>query len=246
MKGDFIRFDYLTHKIRMMKTAIVTGASGNMGQAVVKKFLKEGYHVIGTALEHDTTIMDVDDPKFIKVVVDLMDETAADSFIKKTAVLYEKIDVLLCTVGGFAMGSMADTTAGDIQKQYRLNFETAYHVVRPVFEIMKKQQYGRIFLVGSKPGLDAQQGKGMLAYSLAKSLVFRLAELMNEEAKGTNVVTAVLVPGTIDTEQNRLSMPDADPSKWVKPEAIADAVYFYCTEQAASIRQPVIKLYNNA
>ena len=77
MKVDFIRFDYLTHKIRMMKTAIVTGASGNMGQAVVKKFLKEGYHVIGTALEHDTTIMDVEDPKFIKVVVDLMDEAAA-------------------------------------------------------------------------------------------------------------------------------------------------------------------------
>lgn len=159
---------------------------------------------------------------------------------------YGKIDVLLCTVGGFAMGKMAGTTAADIQKQYRLNFETAYHVAKPVFEHMMVNQNGRIFLVGSRPGLDPGAASGMIAYSLAKSLLFHLAALMNEEAKGTNVVTSILVPSTIDTAQNRKAMPDADPSKWVTPEAIADTVYFYCTDEASSIRQPVIKLYNNA
>jgi NAD(P)-dependent dehydrogenase (short-subunit alcohol dehydrogenase family) len=86
----------------------------------------------------------------------------------------------------------------------------------------------------------------MVAYGLAKSLIFRLAELMNDEAKGTNVVTSVVIPSTIDTPQNRKAMPDADPSKWVKAEAIADVIYFYCTQQAASIREPVIKVYNDA
>ena len=41
-------------------------------------------------------------------------------------------------------------------------------------------------------------------------------------------------------------MPDADPAKWVKPEAIADVIHFYCTDAAAALREPVIKLYNNA
>jgi hypothetical protein len=50
-----------------------------------------------------------------------------------------------------------------------------------------------------------------------------------QKPKGTNVVTSVIVPSTIDTPQNRKSMPDADPAKWVKPEAIADVIYFYCT-----------------
>jgi len=86
----------------------------------------------------------------------------------------------------------------------------------------------------------------MVAYSLAKSLIFRLADLMNEEAKGHNVVTSVVVPSTIDTPQNRKSMPDADPSKWVKAEAIANVIHFYCTEEAAVLREPVIKVYNNA
>ena len=86
----------------------------------------------------------------------------------------------------------------------------------------------------------------MVAYSLAKSLIFRLAELMNDEAKGKNIVTSVVVPSTIDTPQNRKAMPDADFSNWVKPEAIADAIYFYCTDEAAVLREPLIKVYNNS
>jgi hypothetical protein len=54
------------------------------------------------------------------------------------------------------------------------------------------------------------------------------------------------VPSTIDTPQNRKSMPEADPAKWVKPEAIADVIYFYCTDAAAVLREPVIKVYNNS
>ena len=60
-----------------------------------------------------------------------------------------------------------------------------------------------------------KNSKGMVAYGLGKSLIFRLAELMNEEAKGTNIVTSVIVPSTIDTPQNRATMPDADFNKWV-------------------------------
>jgi NAD(P)-dependent dehydrogenase (short-subunit alcohol dehydrogenase family) len=111
---------------------------------------------------------------------------------------------------------------------------------------MMKQNNGRIFIIGSKPGLSSVNSKGMVAYGLAKSLIFRLAELMNAEAKGTNVVVSVIVPSTIDTSQNRKSMPDADPAKWVKPEAIADVIYFYCTDAAAVLREPVIKVYNNS
>ena len=101
-------------------------------------------------------------------------------------------------------------------------------------------------MVGSKPGLDARYGKGMVAYSLAKSLIFRLADLMNDESKGTNVVTNVLVPSTIDTPQNRQSMPDADFNKWVKAEAIANVIYFYCTPEAGILREPILKVYNDA
>lgn len=229
-----------------MKTAIVTGASGNMGQAVIKKFIDEGYKVIGTVIPNDPVPLNFPEEKFEKVIVDLMSEDDSEKFINNTIERYGSIDAAILTVGGFAMGSVTETKTSDIAKQYKLNFETAYNVARPVFAHMLKQNKGRIFIIGSKPGLSAANGKGMVAYGLAKSLIFRLSELMNNEAKGTNVVTSVIVPSTIDTPQNRKSMPDADPSKWVKPEAIADVIYFYCTDSASVLREPVIKIYNNA
>src|SRR6187401_2138690 len=229
-----------------MKTAIVTGASGNMGQAVIKKFIDEGFKVIGTVVPNDPVSMDFPADKLDKAVVDLMNEDESAKFVNDVISKYGSVDAAVLTVGGFAMGSVAETKTSDIAKQYKQNFETTYNAARPVFVQMIKQKNGRIFIIGSKPGLSSVNSKGMVAYGLAKSLIFRLAELMNADAKGTNVVTSVIVPSTIDTPQNRKSMPDTDRSKWVKTEAIAEVIYFYCTDATAVLREPVIKVYNNS
>lgn len=229
-----------------MKIAIVTGASGNLGQSIVKKFIDEGYKVIGTFIPNDNLPVDFPADKFDRVVVDLMNEEGTEKFANDIVTKYGSIDAAVLTVGGFAMGTVAETKTSDIARQYKLNFETAYNVARPVFNQMLKQNSGKIFFIGSRPGLNATQGKGMVAYGLAKSLIFRLAELMNDEAAGTNVVTSVVVPSTIDTPQNRKAMPKSDPGKWVKPQAIADVIYIYCTDTAAVLREPLIKVYNNS
>ena len=175
-----------------------------------------------------------------------MSEDDSQKFAASVISKYGEINAAILTVGGFAMGHIAETKASDIMKQYKLNFETAFNIARPVFLQMMKQNGGRIFLIGSRPGLEAKSGKGMIAYGLAKSLIFRLAELMNEEGKLHNVVTSVIVPSTIDTPQNRKAMPDANPNNWVKAEEIASVIYYYCTDEARSLREPVIKIYGNS
>lgn len=229
-----------------MKTAIITGASGNLGQAVVKKYIAEGFKVIGTVILNDTLPMDYPEASFEKVVVDLLNEEDSAKFVESVIAKYGRVDAAVLTVGGFALGSIAETKTSDIQKQYKLNFETTYNIARPVFVQMMKQNHGRIFIIGSKPGLDAKNGKGMVAYGLGKSLVFRLAELMNEEAKGHHVVTSVIVPGTIDTPQNRAAMPDANFEDWVKPQTLAEVIYMHCTDSHSMLREPVIKVYGNS
>lgn len=227
-----------------MKTAIVTGSTGNLGQAVVKKLIEDGCMVVGTVIPNDPVEMNYSADQFEKVVVDLMNEDDSQKFVDSCIGKYGSIDLAVLTVGGFAMGKLAETKTSDVLKQYRLNFETAYNIARPVFIQMMRQGAGRIFIIGSKPGLDAKNSKGMVAYGLSKTLIFRLAELMNDEAKGTNVITSVIVPSTIDTPQNRQSMPDANADHWVKPEDIAEVISFYSSEQSLIIREPVIKLYN--
>jgi NAD(P)-dependent dehydrogenase (short-subunit alcohol dehydrogenase family) len=230
----------------MQKIAIVTGATGNLGKAVVKKFIEEGYKVVGTVTHNDPGDIAYPSDQFEKVVVDLMNEEDSGRFVADVISKYDLVDVAVLTVGGFAMGKIADTSSADILKQYKLNFETAYHVARPVFVQMMKQNSGRIFIIGSRPGLNAESGNGMVAYGLAKSLIVRLAELMNIEAKGKNVVTSVVVPSTIDTPRNRKAMPEADFSKWVKPEDIVNVMYYHSSDEAASLRETLIKVYNNA
>lgn len=226
-----------------MKNIIVTGASGNLGQAVVQKFLDEGNHVLSTLVPNDPAGIDIRGKNFETAIVDLMDEKASQQFVEFAAVKLGRIDAAILTVGGYANGSIASTLSTDISKQIKLNFETTYNIARPIFLQMMQQGSGRIFLIGAKPGLNIENSTASVAYGLSKSLIFRLAELMNEEAKETNVVTSVIVPSTIDTPQNRKSMPEADFKKWVKAEAIAETIFYYCGDKAAIMREPVIKVY---
>ena len=229
-----------------MQTVIITGVSGNLGQAVARKFLNENFKVIGTVIPNDPAHLDINNPTFETVVVDLMNEDDSEKFVQSVVEKNKTIDVAVLTVGGFAMGSIAETKMADILKQHKLNFQTTYHVARPVFVQMMKQGSGRIFLTGARTGIDMKFSKGTTAYGLSKSLIFRLAELMNEEAKGKNVLTSVIAPSIIDTPQNRQSMPKADPSDWVKAEDIANIIYFYSTNEASTLRETVLKVYNNA
>lgn len=228
----------------MSQFAIVTGASGNLGQAVVKKFLREGITVAGTIVPNDPIQLSINNKQFSKTEVDLASEEAASQFVQNIIIQHSRIDIAVLTVGGFTMGKISETSVADIQKMFRLNFETAYNIARPVFTQMLHQNTGRIFMVGARPGLNSRYSKGMVAYGLSKSLIFRLSQLMNEEAKGTDVTVNVIVPSTIDTPENRKGMPNADFSKWVKPESIADIIHFYCTDKAAALKESIIKVYH--
>ena len=74
-------------------------------------------------------------------------------------------------------------------------------------------------------------------------MLFKLAELLNAAGNTANIVTTVIVPGTIDTPANREAMPKADFSKWVAPEEIARTVAFYCRDENRSLREPVLKFF---
>jgi NAD(P)-dependent dehydrogenase (short-subunit alcohol dehydrogenase family) len=230
----------------MPKTIVITGANGNLGTATVKTFLDEGYRVI--AVDHSGSHLSFAEgnPLFELRAVDLSGETAVDSFVKEILGKYERVDGALMLAGGFAMGNITATSGDDIKKMYSLNFETAYFLARPLFKQMMQNGYGRLVFIGARPALKAEQGKNTVAYALTKSLLFGLADLLNAEAKGKNVVASVVVPSTIDTSLNRQSMPDADPANWVKPEQIAAVLEFICNDKGLPVREAVYKVYNNA
>ncbi len=230
----------------MKKTILITGAGGNLGKAVTRKFLDEGYDVEATArgqaeIDALTALGNVRVNE-----VNLLDEEESNQFIAALRERHEKIDAAVLLVGGFSMGDMAQCDGASLRKMYALNFESAYFICRPLLSWMKTTGPGRIVLTGARPALEPKAAKGLVAYSLSKSLIFRLAEIINEEGKKENVVAAVVVPSIIDTPPNRAAMPDADFSKWVTPESIAENIAFICSEKARDQREPIIKMYGGS
>jgi len=229
-----------------MKNILITGAAGNLGTAVLQKFLTSGYRVIAV-VQNQAQRESVQQAAGLEVhVVNLADEHETASFINEIIQQHHRIDGALMLVGGFTAGNIEVASGDDLRSQYSLNFETAYFTARPLFTHMMSSGYGRLIFVGARPALDASAGKGLMAYALSKSLVFKLAELLNAEAKGKNVTATVFVPSTIDTPVNRSSMPEANPDNWVKASQIADLMEMTCSDVGAPLREAVVKVYNNA
>lgn len=229
-----------------MKTVIITGANGNLGTAVTREFLDKGYRVVATVLNES---MKADFPAHDSLslsVADLGNEVAAAAFVQSVIEQYGTVTAGLLLVGGFAMGNVDATPSSMIEQQIALNFTTAYHVARPLFQHMLSQKTGRLVFIGARPAIEPAQGKNLIAYGLSKSLLFTLAEFLNEEARGTNVTATVVAPSTLDTPLNRKSMPETDPEIWVKPHALAEILSFVVSEQGSPLRETVLKVYNNA
>ncbi|NCI47210.1 SDR family NAD(P)-dependent oxidoreductase [Sediminibacterium soli] len=229
-----------------MKTVIITGANGNLGTAVTQAFLQKGYRVIATVFSEEMKREVVSHTNLEIHAVDLGNEALAASFVKQVIDRYRVIDAALLLVGGFAMGGLAATSISDIRKQLSLNFETAYQVAQPVFLHMLQNGFGRLVFIGARPAIEASYGKDLIAYGLSKSLLFKLAEYLNETARGKNVTATVIAPSTLDTPLNRKSMPDTDPAIWVKPTELAELLAFIVSEASNPLRETVLKVYNNA
>jgi NAD(P)-dependent dehydrogenase (short-subunit alcohol dehydrogenase family) len=230
----------------MPKNIIISGANGGLGTVVVKKFLDAGYTVIAIDRSGKRPGYIGSDAPYEAYSVNLANEQEISDFVQEAIRKYKKIDGALMLAGGFAMGDIAATDSDALKKMMTLNFDTAYFLARPLFQHMMQNGYGRLVFIGSRPALQPGDGKSKLAYSLSKSLLFTLSDMLNAEAKGKNVVSSVVVPSTIDTPGNRAAMPKADFEKWVKPEAIADVLEFICSEKGDAVREAVYKLYHFA
>lgn len=225
-----------------MKHIIITGATGNLGRATVERLRAEGHYLIVTARPGSKAVPVGDNLEVYEL--DLSDEQAAQDFVHAVAAKHGTVDAAILLAGGYAGGGIEGTTGSQIHEMISLNFDTAYHVARPSFNQMIQQAAGgRIIFIGARPALRPQDGSKNVAYGLSKSMLFRLAEMMNAAGEDHGVVSSVIVPGTIDSPANRKDMPTADFSRWVKPGDIAEMIAILISDKAASLREPIIKMY---
>lgn len=226
----------------MQRSVLITGASGNLGKAVSARLLSDGFELYTTLMPQETAAAAAG---IFARVTDLTAEEDCTSYVAEIG-RKSSLEAGILLVGGFAMGEIASTGLESIKQMIGLNFYTAFPMAKALFGHFEKNGGGQIILIGARPALRPEQGKGVAAYALSKGLVFHLAELINEAGKEKNIRATVLVPSTIDTALNRQSMPDADFSKWVPASDIADVIAFLLTGSGSILRETVLKVYNSA
>jgi len=229
------------------QVVLVTGAAGNLGGAVAEAFRRAGARLILADRAPDRLprlFPDLADSAdhYLATSVDLTDENAVQAMVDEGLRRFGRIDVLVNAAGGYRGGTPLHETPPDAwDLMFSINARTVYIVSRAVVPAMLRQASGKIVNVSARAALQA--GAKMGPYSAAKSAVVRLTEAMSAELKGAGIHVNCVMPSTIDTPENRESMPKADPNRWVTPEALADVILFLASDAARAMHGATVPVY---
>ena len=223
------------------QTVMITGAAGNLGQAVAAAFAAQGAKL---------ALLDLNDAALAKVPtagagevlrqrVDLSDPASIAAATKAAIARFQRIDALVNLAGGFQMGDQVHALTADTWNfMMELNAGSVLRMAHEVVPHMLKEGGGKIVNIGAYSALSGKAE--MSAYIASKSAVIRLTESMAAELRSHNINVNCVLPSIIDTPQNRAAMPKADFKKWVAPEALADVLLFLCSPAARAIHGAAI------
>ncbi len=223
---------------------LITGATGGLGEAVVSVFVREGAFVAGAARRWASND-NVDG--LLKVRADLTAPEGAESAVRAVLDARGRLDAVVHLMGGFAMdGPLASTKIETWDRMMDINARSAFLVFRAALAAHSAAPVGlrRLIAVGSRAGVLASPGA--VAYAVSKAALHALVVNLAAEVVGRGITVNAVLPGTIDTEANRKAMPDADHSKWVRPEAIAETLVWLASDGAPDTSGALIPVYGRS
>jgi NAD(P)-dependent dehydrogenase (short-subunit alcohol dehydrogenase family) len=221
--------------------AVITGATGNLGAAVVRAYLTRGTHVAaavrdaakGDALRSALGDLagDADDPRLLVIEADPSDASAMDALVERVLRAWGRLDILNNLAGRFAAGSALDV--GLLRELWDANVLTAVTAGAACLRPMRARGYGRIVSVSA---IAAQRGaRNNAAYAMSKGALVRWTESLAAEVKGEGITVNAVLPTTIDHPVNRAQMPKADPKLWPSPDEVASVILFLSSPDASGV-----------
>lgn len=218
------------------KTALITGAAGTLGRAVAAAFDEAGAKRVLLDIDEGglKKAHGADSAEQILRAADLVDRDAIKAVCDDAVKTFGSIDIACNIAGGFAMGDAVHEISMDLwHKMMDLNAGSVVNTCAAVVPHMLSGGGGKIVNVGAMGALKG--GAQMGAYAASKSAVIRLTECLSAELREENINVNCVLPSVIDTAPNREAMPDADPSRWVAPEALAEVIVFLCSDGARAV-----------
>lgn len=232
--------------------ALVTGGTGALGRAVVRRFLADGLSVGVTYLvEAEWNSLAAAESEaqrsgaLLGVRADVTDEESMGRAVEEVAAALGGLRILAHLAGGYAGGvDVERVEAKTVRQMLDLNLISAFWSAKHVIPHAKRSGAGRLCFVSSRGALEYYPGAA--AYAAAKLGLHALVQTLSQELKQSGVTANAVLPSVIDTAANRASMPKADHSTWVPPADIAALLSFLAGTGAQSVSGALIPIYGRA
>lgn len=240
------------------KVAIITGAGGGIGKAVMEQFLLKGAKVVAVDINVEAiAVLAEKYPEQLSVIkANLTDEDSVANVVQQTVDTFQQVDVLV-NVAGIAQAAteIENVTLSDWERIMSINATAIFLTCRAVVPFMKKQQHGSIINVASisverpRPGLNAYIASKGAAISLTKALAIELAP-HNIRVNGIN-------PGPSDTKmlgefaavgsdvgesKENIFLKSMPLGKLVTPEDIAHCAVYLSSDLAKMITGSIVNV----
>jgi NAD(P)-dependent dehydrogenase (short-subunit alcohol dehydrogenase family) len=211
-----------------MQPLLITGATGGLGAEVVRQ-LRGEYDVV--ALYRSPA--GVGELGVRGVQADLGDSASVRAAVRSIGTPYGLVHL----AGGFAPGSLAETSDDTWAKMLGLNLTGAFYTIRETLAVMDRNAPGRIIVISSDAART--KGPGTAAYTVSKSALNTLIEVLARELQGTAITANALLPTALDTPAMRAEMPR---EQLVPLDRVAATLRFLLGDSGASIHGALIPL----
>jgi NAD(P)-dependent dehydrogenase (short-subunit alcohol dehydrogenase family) len=227
------------------RVVVVTGAYGSLGIAVAQAFADQGGKValLGRAALPPASLQQrFGAPHLLVGNVELTSLPSTSAAMDSVRQRLGRIDVLVNVAGGFRWQKLENGDIDTWDQMYSMNLKTALTASRAALPHLLANAPASIVNVGAGVATKPAAA-GMGAYAASKAGVQKLTESLADELKDRGVTVNAVLPGTIDTPQNRADMPDADVSRWVAASAIAEVITFLASSRASAVTGAAIPVF---
>ena len=230
-----------------MKTVLITGGTGGIGQALVKGYAKDGWRTaFGYHLREDEAKQIAQETGSLCFQADLRDETSTIEFFKIAMNQLVHLDALIVCAAMNWQGLVTDMPTDSYDDLMALNLRSAFVLSKQALLQMSKQHSGSILFISSIQGLQGASCEA--AYAASKAGLISLAKSLAREYGPSGIRVNCLAPGVIDTgmmdafsphDKNNLLL-STPLQRLGRPEDVRDAALFLTSEKASFITGQVL------
>jgi NAD(P)-dependent dehydrogenase (short-subunit alcohol dehydrogenase family) len=222
--------------------AVVTGAAGALGRAVLADLTGRGWTVVALDRTGDTLDEGGGQDAVHRVAADLADRAAVRAAFGKVDRIGTP-SALVALAGGFRPSSLADLDEDLLTAMWTSNVASVLWCAQEVAPRMGAAGGGAIVTVGSR---TAVAGTAPMAHAASKAAVVRVTELLADELRPQRVRVNCVLPSVIDTPANRSWMSPDLAARAVAPEAIAAVIAFLVGPDSGPVSGARIPVYGDA